>query len=78
MDEIHKFYELFKKPIIKEEKPNNDISLSKSYKKFNSDSASLIKTMREKIKNVNKSISISNQNSKKSSTDSYQNEHNEI
>ena len=78
MDEIHKFYELFKKPIIKEIQPDKNIPINKSFKKVNTAGTSFIKSLKEKVRSVNKSISISNQNSKKSSTDSYQNEHNEI
>ena len=78
MDEIHKFYELFKKPIIKEEKIEASSKLTQSVKKSFTPSDAFLKFAKETIKNANRNLSLSNQNSKKESTDSYQNEQKEV
>ena len=78
LDEIHKFYELFKKPVEKKENTDKN-KLTKSVRKSVSD-LFLKHGIKEIIKNAGKnlSISISNQNSKKESTESNPNENIEI
>ena len=76
-DEIHKFYDIFKKPLLKEENENNGKRLSKSISKLNISPVSLLGlSLNQRIRKIN--INISKDNSKKESTDSFQNEQKEI
>ena len=79
MEQIHKFYELFKKPKKEEAFEKNIFDINKKLKKLNTFATFFLKnSMKIKAKNAKKSMSISYQISKKESTDSYQNEPNEI
>ena len=74
---IHKFYDLFKKPLLKDDIENNSKQLTRSLSKVNIPSSALLGfSLNQKIRKIN--INLSKENSKKESTDSFQNEQKEI